>query len=130
MATSSTSLYPQYTLAFVTGDTVRRRLQIRDPDPASPDPENPVMIPRDLTGYSARAHVRVSPSDPAPVATIECSGFGTDGYIYLLITPTESAKCAPLPKGSYNWDLELTEPSGDVDTVLGGPVKPKGDYTK
>jgi hypothetical protein len=130
LATSSTSYYPTYTLAFVTGDTVKRRILIQDPDPSSPDPENPVMIPRDLTGYSARAQVRVSPSDPAPVATLDCSGLGVDGYIYLELTPAESAKCVVLPKGSYNWDLELTDPDGNVETVLGGPVKPKGDYTK
>lgn len=122
----SDELYPQYPLRFVTGDTVKKFLTIEDPDPNSPDPDNPVMIPRDLTGYSGRAHIRTKAKDIEPIAVFLVTGFGTDGQINLHLTPEESAKVLR----PAHWDLELTEPNGDVDTVLGGPVAPQEDYTK
>ena len=119
-------LYPTYPLSFVTGDTVRRRVIIEDPDPDSPDPENPVMVPRDLTGYSGRAHVRRKGRDVEPIAILDVSGFGTDGVIDLYLSPEESAKVIR----ESHWDLEITDLNGDVSTILGGPVVPEEDYTK
>jgi hypothetical protein len=120
-------LYPTYTLEFVTGDTVRRRIQMVDPDPDSPDPDNPVLIPRNLTGWSGRAQIRKSTKKDAPlITTFTLTGFGSDGYMYMYLPPSESKKVTR----SCGWDLELTDPSGDVETVLGGPVEPKGEYTQ
>ena len=119
-------LYPTFPLSFVTGDTVRRRVIIEDPDPDSPDRENPVMVPRDLTGYSGRAHVRRKGRDVEPIAILDVSGFGTDGVIDLYLSPEESAKVIR----ESHWDLEITDLNGDVSTILGGPVVPEEDYTK
>jgi len=123
---SDDPLYPTYPLRFVTGDTVRKSVTVEDPDPDSPDPLNPVMIPRVLTGYTGRAHVRAKAKDVEPIAVFVVSGFGTDGVINLLLTPEESAKVTR----NAHWDLEIREPDGDVYTILGGPVTPQEDYTK
>lgn len=120
-------LYPEYSLEFVIGDTVRRTIQIVDPDPDSPDPQNPVLIPRNLMGWSGRAQIRKSrKKDAALITTLTLTGFGSDGFIYLYLSPTESKKVLR----TCGWDLELTDPSGDVETILGGPVVPEGEYTQ
>jgi hypothetical protein len=120
-------LYPEYSLEFVIGDTVRRTIKIVDPDPDSPDPQNPVLIPRNLMGWSGRAQIRKSrKKDAALITTLTLTGFGSDGFIYLYLPPTESKKVLR----TCGWDLELTDPSGDVETILGGPVVPEGEYTQ
>lgn len=141
---SQEDYYPIYPVKFVAGDTVRFRIQITDPDPdwVDPDPDadppnTPDMIPRDLTGYSARAQVRKNYKKISPlIATYEISGTDTregpvtdlddSGYIYIHLPPIESAKVEKISA----WDLELTDPDGDVDTILGGPVDPFRDTTR
>jgi hypothetical protein len=122
------ALYPPYTLEFVAGDTVRLKVVVEDPDPDSPDPLNPIMIPRDLTGYTAHSQIRKSYKDSLVLASFEVSGLGVDGVINLRLPPAESQLLYLVTKAA--WDLQLTDPYGDVDTILGGPVKPKGDVTR
>lgn len=120
-------MYPIYPLKFVSGDTVRRTVQVVDPDPASLDPDNPTMIPRNLAGWTAKAQIRKTTKKDAPlIATIELSGFGADGKIEMYLAPSESNKIVR----ECGWDFELTDPSGDVNTILGGPVIPEGDYSR
>jgi len=123
------SLPPQYPLEFVVGDTHRLQIRVDDPDPDSPDPENPIMVPRPLTGWSAAAQIRKAKSDTAVLATFEIENeLGVDGFIYLYLTPAESRKTGVTTKAF--WDLELTDPNGDVETILAGPVKPVPDVTR
>lgn len=120
-------VYPRVQLSFVSGDTVYFSVLVEDPDPDSVDPENPDMIPRILTGWSGRAQIRKSSKKNADLfSTFLVTGFGTDGVVNCKLTPTESDK-ARKPGG---WDLELTDPSGDVETILGGPFVPQEDYTQ
>jgi hypothetical protein len=89
--------------------------------------ENPVLIARDLTGWTGRAQIRKSTKKNATlITTITLTGFGSDGKIHMYLPPVESKKVLK----SAGWDLELTDPSGDVETILGGPVEPEGDYTQ
>lgn len=123
--------YPIYDLRFVTGDYVKRRVLFEDPDPDSPDPDNPIMIPRNLTGYTARAQVRVSTKRDATILATFDATVGEDddpenGIIVIELQPEESARCVK----TSGWDLELTDPDGHPETVLGGKVLPKLDYTR
>lgn len=120
-------MYPIYPLVFVSGDAVRFELQIKDPDPDSPDPQDPVMIPRVLTGWTGRAQIRKNNrKDSDLFATIECTGFDTDGWIFFYLSPEESESV----RRTCGWDFEITNPDGDPETILGGPVNPFGDYTQ
>lgn len=119
---------PEYTLRFVAGDTVRRRILIEDPDPESPDPENPIYSPRPLTGWTGRSQIRKSPASEEVLAEFTVSGFDETGIVELYLSPEQSQPLGPLSSAAF--DLELTSPAGDVDTVLGGPVKPKQDVTR
>jgi len=125
------SLYPIYALRFVTGDAFPASgtldVQVVDPDPDSPDPDNPVMIPRNLTGWTGKAQIRQTTKKDAPlIATITLTGFGSDGKIHMYIPSSETNKVTR-PCG---WDLEITDPSGRPETILGGPVEPQGDYSR
>lgn len=118
--------YPAYDWHFVTGDYKYIRILFEDPDPLSVDPDNPDMIPRDWTDWSVRAQVRKDTKrDTTITAEFACS-FLSDGFLLIEIMPTESAKVLK----AEGWDLELTDPSGNPETVLGGKVYPKLDYTR
>lgn len=127
-------LYPEYPLEFVCGDDVQFEVLVEDPDPdwVDPDPDadppnTPDMLPRNLTGWTARAQVRSSSRKDAELqGTFTLTGFGTDGMIYVLLPHAESMNCRR-PGG---WDLELSDPTGFVTTILGGPTEPTGDYTQ
>lgn len=122
--------YPPYDLKFVTGDYMKRRILFEDADPLSADPDNPDMIPRDWTGWTARAQVRKDTKRATVVTATFVVTLGemdpTDGIIVLELLEEESIKCI----ASGGWDLELTDPSGKPETVLGGKVLPKLDYTR
>lgn len=127
--TDEIPLYPEYAMRFVCGDTWRRRVQVTDPDPDSPDPENPIMIGRNLDGYSYRAQVRANTKVTTSItATLEVTVDQSEenGWIILHLPPDESQKVTR----RSGWDLEQTDPNGDVETILGGPSDPTGDYTR
>lgn len=127
--TDEDDYYPTYDLKFVTGDYYRRQILTEDPDPDSPDPSNPVMIPRNFTGWSARAQIRKNTKRDTPITAVIQVSLGlvdpTDGYIVIELLEEESIKC--VERGG--WDLELIDPSGKPDTVMGGKSLPKLDYT-
>jgi hypothetical protein len=128
MATQA-DYYEVYDLEFVTGDYYYRRILFEDPDPDSPDPENPVMVPRDWTGWTARAQIRANTKRETEITAVIDITLGEDspqdGFVILELQEEESAKC--LKAGG--WDLEITNPSGKPETVMGGKVLPFGDYT-
>lgn len=120
-------LYPEYPLEFVTGDYYYREILIEDPDPDSLDPDEPDYIPRDLTGCTAAAQIRKDlKRDTEIMATLVVGGLGSDGIITIELLEEESEKC--IRRGG--WDLELRDSSGKPETILGGPVHPKLDYTR
>lgn len=136
MATRLTALpsevgdtYPKARLEFTSGDSVDFDILIQDPDPDSPDPENPVMIPRNLTGWSGRGEIRKSAKKDAElwstfmVTVVEPA---SSGLLHVSLTPEESSKA----RKAGGWDIELTSPSGHVETIMGGPVDPEEDYTQ
>lgn len=116
-------------LIWVAGDALRFRLRIVDPDPDSPDPENPVMIPRDLTGYTVAAQVRKTVKKDSPLlAEFSFNALDSTGVIDAYLAPVESQKLRDTT--SAVWDFQLTDPGGDPRTIMAGPAKPKGDVTR
>lgn len=50
-----------------------------------------------------------------------------DGVLRVTLTPTESKKLIAGRK--YVYDIEMTNPSGDVSTLIEGPILVTGDTT-
>lgn len=117
------------TLVFVAGDALRFRLRIVDPDPDSPNPEDPVMIPRDLTGYSVAAQIRKDTKKDTPLlAEFVFNDLDDTGVILPYLTHEESVKLRDI--AAAKWDFQLTDPSGDPLTIMAGPAKAAGDVTR
>lgn len=117
------------TLIWVAGDALRFRLRIVDPDPDSPDPENPVMIPRNLTGWTVAAQIRKDVKKATPLlAEFAFNTLDSTGVIEAYLSPTESQKLRDIL--SARWDFQLTDPSADPLTIMAGPAKPAGDVTR
>lgn len=123
-----TQLPEEYNLEFWAGDVVRFSTYLQDPDPDSPDPENPVMVIRDLTDHTVRAQVRKTAKESEVLAVIDTEILANKIYITLEKTPSESLRALGGRKG--HWDLELTDPNGDPETILAGWVLAKLDVTR
>jgi hypothetical protein len=82
-------------------------------------------IPADLTGVVPKAEIRVSSAGGAIITTMDLT-VQTPNQI-LAVLPT--AKTALLPKSGGTYDLQLTYPNGDVQTVLSGLVTVTMDVT-
>jgi len=80
--------------------------------------------PFDLTSHSALLNIKVLVSDTSPLLTLTSAAGGvvlgnsTDN-ITVIISDTQTAT---LGKGKYVYALELTEPSGNVNTLVVGTI--------
>ena len=123
-------------LEFIVGDALRFELLIVDPDPdwVDPDPEadppnEPDMIPRNLTGWTVAAQVRKSKKKTDPVlAEFAFEELDETGMVYAYLSPEESTKLDGLSAG--RWDFQLTDPVGDPQTIIYGPARPGGQVTR
>lgn len=122
-------------LEWIVGDALRFWLTITDPnpdyDPDLPeDPDtNPQMVLRNLTGWTVSAQIRKStkPTDSV-IAVFEFNTLDETGEIAAYLTPVESTKLDGIRAG--RWDLQLTDPSGDTETIMYGPAQPAGQVTR
>jgi hypothetical protein len=78
--------------------------------------------PVNLTGYTARCYFRNQVTDPNPIIMLS-SGSGitlgtTNGQITIAATPIQTALFVGFKTAIY--DLELTDASGNVFTLLSG----------
>lgn len=102
-------------LSLYRGDTYRWRFSLwLDSDQT---------VPTDLTGATARAEIRDKPGGTL-IATIACA-VELPNIVNAVLS---AADCQKLP-GSGAWDLQITYASGDVATVLAGPVNAVSDVT-
>lgn len=108
------------------GDTFRQDLRLRSI-------VNGVLgDPLDLTGYTFAAQVRSS-ADGALLGTMTCTvnpnqtHVDTKGFLVLYMAP---ATTAAIPPGEWVWDLQMTEPDGDVFTRAKGPFIQDSDVTR
>jgi hypothetical protein len=88
--------------------------------------------PMDLTGFTARMHIRKKVTDPAfeIELTTEDGGItlgGADGSIGLFISATDTA-AIDIKTGAY--DLELISPGGVVTRLLEGAVTVSFEVTR
>jgi hypothetical protein len=82
--------------------------------------------PADLTGYTAQAEMRTGAADCAPVAWEINAQVNPPNFINLLIPASATA----LMSGSYCWDLQITDPTGLVTTILAGGVTVTREITR
>lgn len=98
----------QYGLSVYRGDSARWQFTLWA--------DGSMQTPTDLTTVTVASQIRTRPGGTlllalAPVVTLP-------NIVAIAIAATDSAA---LPTTAA-WDLQLTYPSGDVDTVLTGPV--------
>lgn len=81
--------------------------------------ENPDETPVNLTGYTARMHVRKQPFNATPILELASGNGisidGATGTITLTIPATTMANAPATEKAFY--DLELIPPSGEADVI-------------
>jgi hypothetical protein len=80
-------------------------------------------LPADLSGAFALAQIR-DKAGGTLIVSMSCA-VTVPNFIDMVLSATDSAK---LPN-SGAWDLQVTYASGDVATVLGGPVNTTADVT-
>ncbi len=80
-------------------------------------------LPADLDGATALAQIR-DKAGGTLIVSLACS-ITTPNFVNMVLSAADSAR---LPS-SGAWDLQVTYASGDVATVLGGPVNTTADVT-
>jgi hypothetical protein len=102
-------------LTLYRGDTYRWRFSLWL--------DSAQTVPADLSGVTARSDIYDKPGGQF-MANIACT-VELPNVVNAVLT---AADCAKLPN-SGAWDLQITYASGDVATVLAGPVNTTGDVT-
>jgi len=91
--------------------------------------------PRDLTGYTARMHVRSSVDASGTIIQLTTANArivlgtttATKGQINLTISATDTAALTP---GQYVYDLELVSGGGEVTRLIEGNFVVKAEVTR
>lgn len=104
-----------YPLALYRGDSYRWQFTLYD-DAYQTQPSN-------LTGASVSSQIRDKPGGDY-ICALAC----TVALPNVVNAYLDAADCALLPN-SAAWDLQITYGSGDVTTVLAGPVNITADVT-
>lgn len=112
-----------YPLTLYRGDTRIWSVVVEDLDAEG------VASPRDLTGHTFDAEIRLTKDDVEVMADITAVSAGpTTGVLALTLTAVESEKLIP---GTAYWDLEIRREADDfVRTYLAGKVRVKGDVSR
>ena len=104
-----------YSLDLYRGDSFRMQVRLW----ADANKTQPV----DLTGASVAAEIRPAPR-AIPAASLTCAVAG-----HVIDLSLSSAHSFLVPQSAY-WDLQITYPSGDVQTVITGGVSVRAGVTK
>lgn len=90
------------------------------------------VTPFDLTGYSARMHIRAKHSDPDPPLYEALSGgditLGTTGGEISVVIPAATTTAWVFKEAVY--DFELVDPGGEVVRLLEGFVTVTPEVTR
>lgn len=111
----------KYDLALYRGDSYEWRFQLWE--------DTGRTLPVDLTGSLVAAEFRDQPGGDV-IVSMDCvistaAGLSVPNVITVRLEP-EMWPDAP-PEGA--WDLEVTQPDGDVQTIVAGIVKVTADVT-
>lgn len=87
----------------------------------------PNGTPLNLTGYTAQAHIRSNYGDEFVYAFTVTIPAPSTGKIDIVLPSNVSAGIAP---GTYIWDFQVKEPSGNIRTYLAGDVAVYDEVTK
>lgn len=79
----------------------------------------PNGLPLNLTGYTAQAVVRANFGDPVVYNFTVSIPAPENGKVELVLP---SAVTAGIEPGSYIWDFQIKEPSGNARTYIAGDV--------
>lgn len=71
-----------------------------------------------LTGQTPKAHLKTDYSDPAPTSFV-CTLTATTGQVKIFLSTTTTTNLLP---GSYIWDFQITDGTGETRTYLAGDV--------
>jgi hypothetical protein len=107
-----------YDLAMYQGDTFALRVTLRD---------KATGAPLDLTGYEPLSQIRAKPHDDTPLAAFDATVDGPAGVIRLDLPAARAAALAP---GRQVWDLQTTDPDGNVRTWLAGKATVTGQVSR
>ncbi len=88
--------------------------------------EDNLGVPLDLTGYTAAAQIRSTFDDPVSY-DFDATITPLTGTIDLILTSVVSET---ILAGSYVWDFQVTEPSGNVRTYITGDVTVFDEVTR
>jgi len=80
--------------------------------------------PMDLTGVIPKAEIRAT-SGAVPIYTLACS-ISTPNVVIVALSAFDSKN---IPFAKYSWDLQLTFPTGAVNTIVAGAVNVVADIT-
>lgn len=118
---------PMHTLNFVGGDAVRFAFQIKDKDLDDPDPASEA-VPRDLTGWTAKAHIRKTPASPDVLTEWIIEPLDETGMIHMYLSGAQTRLFIE-PK-TVSSDVELVDLEGDPQTILRLELKAIQDVTR
>lgn len=118
-------LPPTHTIAFTGGDTLKFAFQIKDKD--LDFPEIP-PVPRDLTGWTALAQVRQTAASTEVLATWAIEPLDETGIVRMKLSD-EQTQPLIVPKTAIS-DVQLTDPDGNVETVLRIALEIAQDVTR
>lgn len=104
-----------YALGVYRGDTFRRQFMLWA--------DSARTLPVDLTDVAVKAEIRAG-TGAVPVTVIDLA-VTLPNTIDLEL----SAAVTAATPASGTWDLQLTYASGDVQTIIRGPVSTQGDIT-
>lgn len=113
-----------YDIYIEQGATYNLTITVRDDDD----------VLRDLTGYSARMHIRTTIEAPDPpmlaltTANSRIALGGVAGTVVLLIEDEDTALLTA--GGPYVYDLELESAGGDVERLIEGEVTVDREVTR
>lgn len=83
-------------------------------------------VPINLTGYTARASLKLTYSDGSPVHFVCTIPTPANGTVKIYLSSTTSSTLVP---GSYIWDFEIINAESDSRTYLAGDVVVNAEVT-
>lgn len=89
-------------------------------------PEGTDADPRDLSGYSAASQLRRRPSDADTLLDFSVE-LGSDGSVTISAPHAETSELAV---GDAYYDVEITDPDGNVKRLVGGRARITAEVTR
>lgn len=118
-----------YNLFIEQGATFTRLIEIEYPDPS----DVTIMLPYDLSGFSASMQIRRTIDSPTPQITltssngrIEMQPADIQNALKLQLTPDETSSLTS--DGVY--DIEIQDATGKIQRILRGEVKLSLEVTR